>query len=368
MDNNNNTTEAAINVYQAANLTPKQIEYLSEDQRQQVEYLRKTAEGKELVQLIQKFRNLYQLVSKTNRSKNIREILHNDRKNIKRCLIGLGIDACNAVIFAQCGDHSHGWDLETDKGVEGWLTDFSRKSSGTVQSLLNALEKASQEFGITSIHCSEEAEKTSTKRTAEPETKVPAKRTPNQQGLPIDWILYDGLGNEFHQRICRLLDKEDNWEYLSEALWGFGNPKGIDEHKNPTDTLFDIWRGEKHSCGEQLFACDVIVAFGMAKMSGYGKEIEEEAQRYAGESSGLMDVVVNPEQPKEIPPPVVQNVQNDGNQPPSHDKECCICLENPKNMIFLPCGHVCTCQDCAPGLENCPICRGPITGKVKAYF
>jgi len=40
-------------------------------------------------------------------------------------------------------------------------------------------------------------------------------------------------------------------------------------------------------------------------------------------------------------------------------KECCICLERPPNVIFLPCKHIAVCHECNTDgrLDKCPICR-----------
>ncbi|XP_072384280.1 mitochondrial E3 ubiquitin protein ligase 1 [Diabrotica undecimpunctata] len=47
---------------------------------------------------------------------------------------------------------------------------------------------------------------------------------------------------------------------------------------------------------------------------------------------------------------------------------CVVCKENPKEIILLPCGHVCLCEDCALGInEFCPICRSHIEKKNVAY-
>lgn len=42
--------------------------------------------------------------------------------------------------------------------------------------------------------------------------------------------------------------------------------------------------------------------------------------------------------------------------------ECCICMDNESNMIFVPCGHLCICMICADTIRNqhntrCPMCR-----------
>ena len=43
--------------------------------------------------------------------------------------------------------------------------------------------------------------------------------------------------------------------------------------------------------------------------------------------------------------------------------ECIICMENPKEVMMEPCGHVCCCKTCAISLRasrrvvRCPVCR-----------
>merc|ERR1712070_644241 len=37
-------------------------------------------------------------------------------------------------------------------------------------------------------------------------------------------------------------------------------------------------------------------------------------------------------------------------------KRCCVCLEADRQILFMPCKHVCCCQSCASSLETCPIC------------
>lgn len=47
---------------------------------------------------------------------------------------------------------------------------------------------------------------------------------------------------------------------------------------------------------------------------------------------------------------------------------CKICLDKDASMVYLPCGHMVTCQDCAPTIRKCCICRKMILGTVKAYL
>ncbi|KAL5714577.1 RING-type E3 ubiquitin transferase [Ranunculus cassubicifolius] len=44
---------------------------------------------------------------------------------------------------------------------------------------------------------------------------------------------------------------------------------------------------------------------------------------------------------------------------------CPICLTNPKDMAF-GCGHL-TCRDCSSSVSNCPICREPITTRLRLF-
>ncbi|XP_033742579.1 baculoviral IAP repeat-containing protein 7-like [Pecten maximus] len=48
--------------------------------------------------------------------------------------------------------------------------------------------------------------------------------------------------------------------------------------------------------------------------------------------------------------------------------KCKVCLEEELKIVFLPCGHLCTCVDCASHLERCPVCREQKRSTVKAYL
>ncbi|KZC11935.1 PREDICTED: mitochondrial ubiquitin ligase activator of nfkb 1 [Dufourea novaeangliae] len=51
------------------------------------------------------------------------------------------------------------------------------------------------------------------------------------------------------------------------------------------------------------------------------------------------------------------------------DQMCVVCRSNPREIILLPCGHVCLCEDCAENITNdCPVCRAPISQKAAAYI
>ena len=46
-----------------------------------------------------------------------------------------------------------------------------------------------------------------------------------------------------------------------------------------------------------------------------------------------------------------------------HESTCVICLTDIRNVLLLPCRHLCLCGSCAENLKfqsaNCPICRVP---------
>lgn len=51
------------------------------------------------------------------------------------------------------------------------------------------------------------------------------------------------------------------------------------------------------------------------------------------------------------------------------DQICIICNTNAREIILLPCGHVCICEDCSSNINNnCPICRTQIAQKAAAYI
>ncbi|XP_053391856.1 baculoviral IAP repeat-containing protein 7-like [Mercenaria mercenaria] len=56
------------------------------------------------------------------------------------------------------------------------------------------------------------------------------------------------------------------------------------------------------------------------------------------------------------------------NQRLKENQICKICLDNRADVIFLPCGHMVSCPQCAPALLKCPICRQTVNGHIKAFF
>ncbi|KAJ1531516.1 hypothetical protein ONE63_000191 [Megalurothrips usitatus] len=53
----------------------------------------------------------------------------------------------------------------------------------------------------------------------------------------------------------------------------------------------------------------------------------------------------------------------------SENELCSVCRENPKEVVLLPCGHVCICEDCSEDItDKCPVCRADIESRNPAYI
>lgn len=47
---------------------------------------------------------------------------------------------------------------------------------------------------------------------------------------------------------------------------------------------------------------------------------------------------------------------------------CCICLENKKNILYMPCAHVSCCKKCSENISACPLCRKPIQSMIGIFL
>lgn len=51
------------------------------------------------------------------------------------------------------------------------------------------------------------------------------------------------------------------------------------------------------------------------------------------------------------------------------EQRCVVCVNNPKEVICLPCGHVCLCEDCSSKIGSyCPVCRTRIASRAAAFI
>ena len=50
------------------------------------------------------------------------------------------------------------------------------------------------------------------------------------------------------------------------------------------------------------------------------------------------------------------------------ERLCKICVEREVGVVFIPCGHLATCLNCAPSFDKCPVCRTKITSAVRTFI
>uniref|UniRef100_A0A2K6UCX8 Baculoviral IAP repeat containing 3 n=1 Tax=Saimiri boliviensis boliviensis TaxID=39432 RepID=A0A2K6UCX8_SAIBB len=50
------------------------------------------------------------------------------------------------------------------------------------------------------------------------------------------------------------------------------------------------------------------------------------------------------------------------------ERTCKVCMDKEVSIVFIPCGHLVVCKDCAPSLRKCPICRSIIKGTVRTFL
>jgi len=53
---------------------------------------------------------------------------------------------------------------------------------------------------------------------------------------------------------------------------------------------------------------------------------------------------------------------------PQH-RACVICLQRERNLLFMPCNHLCACAECGlnPTIRVCPICRTAFNNRVVVH-
>lgn len=52
----------------------------------------------------------------------------------------------------------------------------------------------------------------------------------------------------------------------------------------------------------------------------------------------------------------------------NYRSQCKICYSKEIGVVFLPCGHVVACVDCAPALSTCAVCRKPLEATFRAFL
>ncbi|KAK4883074.1 hypothetical protein RN001_006393 [Aquatica leii] len=122
----------------------------------------------------------------------------------------------------------------------------------------------------------------------------------------------------------------------------------------------------------------------------------QKGQEYISEICSKQEAVLTPEQAASIHIPATNNLNiTPVNQPkdnvsplasePTENKAkelvasenskvsntntlCKICYGKEVGVVFLPCGHIVACIDCAPALTTCAVCRKPLKATVRAFL
>lgn len=47
---------------------------------------------------------------------------------------------------------------------------------------------------------------------------------------------------------------------------------------------------------------------------------------------------------------------------------CKICYNSELRMVFMPCGHLIACAECAKAMKICAVCRQPVKASVQAFI
>jgi len=75
-----------------------------------------------------------------------------------------------------------------------------------------------------------------------------------------------------------------------------------------------------------------------------------------------------PAAPSPATPPSPLDSLESENARLKEQRTCKICMDGEVGVVFLPCGHLCSCVLCAPSLRDCPVCRTTIQGTVRTFL
>ncbi|XP_060571912.1 E3 ubiquitin-protein ligase LRSAM1-like [Ruditapes philippinarum] len=97
-------------------------------------------------------------------------------------------------------------------------------------------------------------------------------------------------------------------------------------------------------------------------------EAYKQEQNKLGEMDSMAGkaTFVEPSRPPTAPPEdVVFTARQTSIVARGLNSECTICLDSISEVIFMNCGHVCTCLQCCESVKQCPLCRADIVRRVK---
>lgn len=130
------------------------------------------------------------------------------------------------------------------------------------------------------------------------------------------------------------------------------------------------WLGEQ--CGfVRLLKGDQFVADCKALVTA---TVEERRQRMRGEQEAAAAAPA-PASPREqlsrsirLEEETGQSALQRENARLREQRRCKVCMDADVGVVFLPCGHLVVCVNCAPSLKNCVVCRTEINGNVRTFL
>lgn len=86
---------------------------------------------------------------------------------------------------------------------------------------------------------------------------------------------------------------------------------------------------------------------------------EKQVNQYMPSAPELVQPNYQPSAPPILPTEDETAIDSDG---------CCcvVCMEGAYEVVFIPCGHLCVCVNCASSLRDCPLCRATVQQKIRA--
>lgn len=101
----------------------------------------------------------------------------------------------------------------------------------------------------------------------------------------------------------------------------------------------------------------------------------EQATTSSPSTSSTTETVTKPEEatqeatkPSQVMAPATNTKDPDDDSNSSPTTLCKICYSKEIGVVFLPCGHVVACVDCAPALSQCAVCRKPLEATIRAFL
>lgn len=131
------------------------------------------------------------------------------------------------------------------------------------------------------------------------------------------------------------------------------------EHCNPSNSQrgLDLLRGllDNHSSGDLE---SQLVGLESQKLAAFETELESLLQMVRGHRQRRLEQQLQSVERRHA-------AECRGRQSLEEEQACIVCSELAKTVLFLPCRHLCTCENCAAQLSLCPICRAVISEKVR---